>query len=91
MLLQPFIENALWHGLSRKEGDKQLELAIEIESDWLICRITDNGVGLQNAAEWNSKNLRIGQSMATSINYIRLLQFNSTDNPLPLEYMEITN
>ena len=91
LLLQPFIENALWHGLSRKEGDKQLELAIEIESDWLICKITDNGVGLQNAAEWNSKNLRIGQSMATSINYKRLLQFNRTENPLPLEYKELTN
>jgi len=91
LLLQPFIENALWHGLSRKEGDKQLELAIEIESDWLICKITDNGVGLQNAAEWNSKNLRIGQSMATSINYKRLLQFNRTENPLPLEYKELVN
>jgi two-component sensor histidine kinase len=91
LLLQPFIENALWHGLSRKEGEKQLELAIEIESDWLICKITDNGVGLQNAAEWNSKNLRIGQSMATSINYKRLSQFNRTENPLPLEYKELTN
>lgn len=91
LLLQPFIENALWHGLSRKKGDKKLELSIAIDNDWLICRVIDNGVGLQNAAEWNANNIRIGKSMASSINYNRLLQYNRTEYPLPLEYMELTS
>lgn len=90
LLLQPFIENALWHGLSRKEGNKDLALNITIEKEWLICRIVDNGVGLQNAAEWNARNIRIGQSMATSINYKRLLQYNMTEYPLPIEFQELT-
>lgn len=45
LLLQPFLENAIWHGLLPKQGEGFLHLTIEQKGDLLVCCITDNGVG----------------------------------------------
>ncbi|MES2556516.1 MAG: histidine kinase [Bacteroidota bacterium] len=50
MLIQPFIENALLHGLLHKEGRKELSIRFYLQES-LICEITDNGVGRQRARE----------------------------------------
>lgn len=50
MLVQPFIENSLLHGLLHKEGEKKLSLHFRME-DVLICEIIDNGVGRKKARE----------------------------------------
>lgn len=50
LLLQPFIENAIWHGLLPKEGEKKLAISFNEEKGCLICLITDNGVGREKAA-----------------------------------------
>jgi hypothetical protein len=48
MLVQPFVENAIWHGLLHKEGDCLLQLSFEdIDERRLKCIVDDNGVGLQ--------------------------------------------
>jgi LytS/YehU family sensor histidine kinase len=49
-LLQPFIENAIWHGLLRKEGAKELLISFTEEEGNLVCRIVDNGIGREAAA-----------------------------------------
>lgn len=51
LLLQPFIENAIWHGLSKKEEKGHLLISVFIESKQLICIVDDNGVGRQNQME----------------------------------------
>lgn len=48
LLIQPFIENALIHGLLHKEGMKNLTISFELQEN-LICRIEDNGVGREKA------------------------------------------
>lgn len=46
MILQPFVENAIIHGLLPKnEGEKVLELNFKHENNFIICEIDDNGVG----------------------------------------------
>lgn len=46
MMLQPFAENAIWHGLVPKEGTKTLSIKfIMPESELLKCIVEDNGVG----------------------------------------------
>lgn len=50
MLVQPFIENALVHGLLHKEGSKEIEIEFRLETE-LICTITDNGIGRKKAME----------------------------------------
>lgn len=48
MLIQPFIENALAHGLLHKRGAKELKIRFELK-DVLMCTIEDNGIGRQRA------------------------------------------
>ncbi len=56
LLLQPFVENAIWHGLLNKEGEKKLDIHFtNIGDTHLRCEITDNGVGRKKAAEIKNK------------------------------------
>lgn len=45
MLIQPFIENAVWHGLRYKEGVGELKISFEETKKHLIVLIKDNGIG----------------------------------------------
>ncbi|MDZ4793770.1 MAG: two-component regulator propeller domain-containing protein [Bacteroidota bacterium] len=46
MLLQPYVENALWHGLMHKEGARELIIRFEkVNEDVFRCTIDDNGIG----------------------------------------------
>jgi hypothetical protein len=46
MLIQPFVENAIWHGLLHKNHNKKLEIRFNIlNENCLICTVEDNGVG----------------------------------------------
>lgn len=47
MLLQPFVENAIWHGLMPKQGDKHIHIEVTRQTDVICCIIDDNGVGRQ--------------------------------------------
>jgi sensor histidine kinase YesM len=51
MFLQPYVENAIWHGLSYKEADKQLQIRIYRENGTINYEIEDNGVGRKKAGE----------------------------------------
>jgi ligand-binding sensor domain-containing protein len=67
-LLQPFVENALWHGLMHKKGDRNLVIAFTLESDdILVCKISDNGIGREQAALLKKKSLKAYQSMGIKI------------------------
>lgn len=50
LIVQPFIENALIHGLLHKKGNKDLTIRFEM-TDRLRCVITDNGVGRERSKE----------------------------------------
>ena len=57
MLLQPYIENAIWHGLRYKEEKGTLEIFIELrEEGALAVVIQDNGVGRKRSQELKTKN-----------------------------------
>ena len=56
MLLQPFVENAIWHGLMQKEGEGTITIEIKKkDEEFLNISITDNGIGREKAAELKSK------------------------------------
>jgi len=55
MLIQPFIENAILHGLSNKAGKGQLSITFKQNGELMHCTIEDNGVGRQNAQEFKTK------------------------------------
>ncbi|NOQ76095.1 MAG: hypothetical protein GQ574_29085 [Crocinitomix sp.] len=66
MLLQPYIENAVKHGLMHKEGDKTLKISFKkITEDRIQCCIEDNGIGRAASAEINKRRQFKPASFAT--------------------------
>jgi len=56
LLLQPYVENAIWHGLLHKEGEKSIAIRVIKQSMESVCiLIDDNGVGRIKAAEIENK------------------------------------
>ncbi|WP_153800128.1 histidine kinase [Foetidibacter luteolus] len=52
MMLQPFVENAIWHGLMPKKGDKEIAIDFMLqEDDLVVCTIKDNGIGREASAK----------------------------------------
>jgi tetratricopeptide (TPR) repeat protein/two-component sensor histidine kinase len=46
LMIQPFVENAIWHGLLGKDGDRTLNIRLEYDSEKTIrCIVDDNGIG----------------------------------------------
>lgn len=63
MLLQPYIENAVWHGLRYKETKGKLEIRFDQTDDETITiTITDNGIGRQKSKEFKTANQKKQQS-----------------------------
>jgi LytS/YehU family sensor histidine kinase len=56
MLIQPYIENAVWHGLRYKEEKGKLLLAFHRHNGELIVEVTDNGIGRKRSAELKTEN-----------------------------------
>lgn len=56
MLLQPYVENSIRHGMRFLENRKgQININIKKENNFLVCEIDDNGIGREKAAELKSK------------------------------------
>ncbi len=75
MLIQPFIENAVWHGIMNKEenGEKgKVSLSFVQENDKIICTVSDNGVGRKKSAELNKEKISTYKSRGTSITQKRV-------------------
>ncbi len=58
MLIQPYIENAVWHGLRYKETKGKLLLNIFTQSNFLVVEIIDDGIGRKKSAELKTANQR---------------------------------
>ena len=58
MLIQPYIENAVWHGLRYKDSKGKLLLRFHKESKDLVVEITDNGIGRKKSAALKTENQR---------------------------------
>jgi len=84
LLLQPFCENAVWHGLMHKESKGHLNLiiseVISVKEKVLHCVIEDDGVGRENAAEMKSKSAENEKSMGLKITTARLALLNGENN-----------
>jgi ligand-binding sensor domain-containing protein len=55
MLIQPFVENAILHGLMNKEGERQLQLRFFEQGEQLQIWIEDNGIGRAAAEQINQR------------------------------------
>jgi LytS/YehU family sensor histidine kinase len=56
MIVQPFVENAIKHGMRNSDGTSirgKIELHFEDKKQYILCTIIDNGIGREKAAELN--------------------------------------
>jgi len=79
MLIQPFVENSIWHGLMPKaEGEKKLILSFTGTDNSVICKVEDNGIG-RNKAD-NTKNKKHNTSLGTALTFNRVANINNLEN-----------
>jgi len=92
MLLQPYVENAVKHGLLHKEGQKILKLKFEQSGEFLEVSIEDNGIGRKKSGELNAIKSKKHQSFATQAiqNRIDLLN-NAATEKITIRYEDHVN
>jgi len=91
LLIQPFIENAIWHGLRHLKKPGLIELEIAKSDDDILCIIRDNGIGLAKSIQLNKK---VHGRSSTGIENVkkRLGIFNKINNcDFKLDIFEIFN
>ena len=73
MLLQPYIENAIWHGIMPKDEGGKIDIQIDLEDkDHLHIQIIDDGIGIDNSLK-NKKGHHISKGMDLTRERINLL------------------
>ncbi|MBL4651950.1 MAG: histidine kinase [Flavobacteriales bacterium] len=76
MLIQPYVENAIIHGINHKEGKGTINVKLTRENDFIKCTITDDGVGRKRSAEINKSKNKRHTSSGMSITKERLNLLN---------------
>jgi ligand-binding sensor domain-containing protein/putative methionine-R-sulfoxide reductase with GAF domain len=52
LMIQPFVENAIWHGLMHKTSERKIDIIFHLKNDnSIVCVVTDNGIGRRKAEE----------------------------------------
>ncbi|MET0464644.1 MAG: histidine kinase [Chitinophagaceae bacterium] len=80
MLIQPYVENAIWHGLMPKENGGILLVSFRCGENNLKITVTDNGVGRERAAELKSNSATAHRSFGMSITHERIELINQMHN-----------
>jgi LytS/YehU family sensor histidine kinase len=91
LVIQPFTENAIWHGLMHKEDKGQLDIDVSEEDDYLYIKITDNGIGRKKSAELSSKSATKHKSMGLRITGDRIAMLekaNGGESPVKVIDLE---
>ena len=93
LLLQPFVENAINHGLVYKNtNDGYLNINFKKENDKIICVVEDNGIGRHEAATIKNKSLKPYKSRGTEITEERLRSLEVIENTkIEIEILDKTD
>lgn len=75
MLIQPFLENAVWHGLRYRENKGFLKLSFKKNNEHLKITIEDNGIGIEESKKQKTQHQknREGRGMKNTLERITLL------------------
>ena len=79
LIIQPYVENAIWHGLMQKKECGHLEIELYTKDEFLFCKIADDGIGRKKAAELKSKSALSYKSMGMSITADRIAMLQQQD------------
>ncbi|MBO6622170.1 MAG: histidine kinase [Balneola sp.] len=79
LIVQPFLENAIWHGLMQKKGEKRIELSVKDSGKSLKVVLRDNGIGREEANRGNDGKPKETRSMAIDLTTQRLEMLEEED------------
>ncbi|CAN5452472.1 sensor histidine kinase [soil metagenome] len=92
LIIQPYAENAIWHGLMQKEGKGRLDIEISQENDHLFFKIADDGIGRKAAAAAASKSATRHKSMGLKITADRITMLQSLNGKeSPVTIIDLMN
>jgi tetratricopeptide (TPR) repeat protein len=81
LLLQPFVENAIWHGLMHKEEGGTVQIDVTQPNENLLhIEITDDGIGREKASEFKSKSATKNKSFGMKVTTERIELINQLYN-----------
>ncbi len=80
LILQPYVENAIIHGLTNKDGSGLLKVELSQKDNFLLCFIEDDGIGRKEAIRIKEKRSKMHQSVGMSVTQQRLEIINQTNN-----------
>lgn len=91
LILQPFLENSIWHGLSSKKGKKEVSLSVtKISDEFIQIDIVDNGIGRDAAMKIRKNKSLNRRSIGIDLTKERLRNFaNEYANNYSLIYTDI--
>jgi two-component sensor histidine kinase/streptogramin lyase len=76
LMIQPYVENAIKHGLLYKEDSGHLEIRFFKQGEALVCTVDDDGVGRKKAGEIQQKSHKIYKSHGTRLVQERIARLN---------------
>jgi len=90
MLIQPYVENSICHGLMNKDNGKgHINVNLNLKGDYIQCIIEDNGIGREKAMQIKKKKNNNHTSLGTSITESRLKLVNSIyGKKMKIEYTD---
>ena len=91
MIIQPFVENAIIHGIKRKESRGKIIIRFEKEGDFLKCTVEDNGIGREAALKIKAQEAQHHKSTALVVTQERLDILNPKGGMKSLEIEDLKN
>jgi len=92
MLIQPYVENAICHGLMHRDAKGHLRVDLQLEDSTIVCMIEDNGIGREAAMEIKRNNNINHSSLGTTITESRLKLVTSLyGSSMKIEYNDLKN
>ncbi len=92
LLIQPFVENAILHGIVPKENDGKIAVHFDVQNGQLVCTITDDGIGISESKHLKENSVTAHKSMALEITKKRLeIMESTTSKSAQIEIIELEN
>ena len=92
LLLQPFVENAIIHGIVPKKEHGNIYVDFTLQADKLVCTVTDDGIGINRSRKLKENSVTVHKSMALEITKKRLEVIQAfTSKTSQVEIKELIN
>ena len=84
-IIQPFVENSIWHGFKNNQRQNQLNICLQAEQELLTISIQDNGIGRKKAAQRPAHNKKQSHGLRITEQRLKNLHPNFQEETIKFE------